>query len=408
MTYYNGAWANLSIEDHTRAFKRDGIYGTFWVQPSDWTTANLNALFGGGAPNITGYWVRYSITIGIPAGGVAQQQNRDIYSIPWSFADIGSDQVDGDIPSLTQIKLENWGDNGSTDELYIHRYVIGLRSYDRGNNFLAYINLSDEQNTTYVAPDSVSGASAVNDLQTASGRAYQFPAAAETSGNIRIEFDATGTADFAGTFHAFVRCNALSGTANDVKVWLSWGPTSAATPIRITPKVPIQYINDYQILSMGRITLPQMRLASGDAWNEYYLYVEFERTAAASINFADLILIPADEYIGDFYTISKALSTSIAGNPAATGSYLDIDSITSPKDVVRSLARYSSDDDIYEIYRPISGPVILQSGKRQRLWIASMRYVYSFTTDEWRSYPDMCSSISVNTAQRYLGMRGDR
>ena len=411
MTYYDGAaWQSLGSEDHTRFFARNGVYGAFWKQPDDWATCNLNALLGGAAPNVTGYWVRYTISVGAPAGGIAQQQNRDIYAVPWSFIEIDGDEVGGDIPAKAQIHVHNWsGDNGSTEELYWHRLICGLRSVDRGDEFLAYINLADEQNSARAAVDSVSGASAVTDTTTASGRAYQFPAAAQTEGNIRIEFDATGTVEFAGTYNAFVRLNAISGTANDVNVWLSWAPTSGADAVRITPKRTIEVIDDYQILSFGKITIPPMDLNPDDSWNNFYLYVNFERTQAASINFADLVLIPADEWIGDFQTFSKALSTAIYGNTAATGCYLDIDPITNPKQVVRSLARYDLDDDIYEIYSPIASSFpFLQTGKTQRLWILNVRYVYDFSTDEIRSYAEMCNSIQINRMQRYLGMRGSR
>jgi hypothetical protein len=119
----------------------------------------------------------------------------------------------------------------------------------------------------------------------------------------------------------------------------------------------------------------------------------------------DLILMPIDEWFGDF-------SENVNGAPSVTTPSsvlhaLDVDSTRNPRRSLMSSLRGFQDDMIQTIYPPIvAGPMILQANQAQRLWFLLANYTVGF--DSFSAHPFLTASVRVRKVERYTGMRGAR
>jgi hypothetical protein len=118
-------------------------------------------------------------------------------------------------------------------------------------------------------------------------------------------------------------------------------------------------------------------LSSNDLGDESEIAIQvWSSIAALTVKFYDLILIPVDEWAGDF--VDKALEDD---SDVCGGYLLDVDSVTYPKRDIRALVRRADVAgyvrSIYEANTP--GPAILQSNQNQRLWFLTARGVVTGT-----------------------------
>ena len=89
----------------------------------------------------------------------------------------------------------------------------------------------------------------------------------------------------------------------------------------------------------------------------------------------DLVLMPVDEWAGDFIDLVNDTDSVIANQ-----ALLDADSISHPKRFLRALAR-TVGDAIFAVYQAIAnGAHILQANEDQRLWFLTARHFASTGT----------------------------
>ncbi len=225
-----GGWTNFAgaflIQDNTDTvgamlgdpFDSVGRASVHWEQPNTWDgTGNLLAIYGGAAPNITGWWIKAIVTA-LPGGGPTPpiQQNRDIYTITWGCTKVQADVTTGDLVSLADWRFACASGLGNDFNQVIEKLVFGLRSYDRGANFQAYLNFGDTQLITGQTNTILSGATNL-DPTDITGRNFVYtPAAAATVDVYRMTLDSIYSDGFYGTFRVFMRMdqNATAGTVD--------------------------------------------------------------------------------------------------------------------------------------------------------------------------------------------------
>lgn len=431
--YWNGAWQVLTIEDKTAdatglSFNQTGVGSVHWAQPSDWAIGNLNTIFGGGAPNVNGYWVRAQANIAAPPGDsitTPTQQNRHIYTISWSGVDIAAAQIGGDIPAIARVHLHNVSDGnaygGAGPSLWAQRVIMALRSYDRGANFRPYINLAGEQNP----PGVTTGAGGVEtsfttDTTTAAGRRVTYNPVASLALSIRcgINFSGAVAKEYEGRYRMFLRARQQGGdlTTNYISVQIRI--EVMADTLYTSNILRFSYANDWQPLDFGEIDFPPTGSIAADEAFDYGISINVYASASTNVPdlyVYDLVLMPCDEYIVD--TVDPTSTTS-GGTALRLGKlyeseaerYLTIDGTKLPKQPIRSILHREDNDGIKGAWLPIGDRPILQANKRQKLWFMTFRATPSggTPTNEKRSEPWVAHSVQLWSIERYFAMRGNR
>lgn len=418
--YWNGAWVALSVlaslQDNTdqsgamtgAPFDTTGVNGVFWRQQSDWLTRNL-ALDGG--PAITGYWIRMRVT-GIPGALTSPvQQHRDIYSVNTGYVEIQSSEVLGDIPALARLKIHgqstSWPRVAAANDLWAYRFITGLRNYNRGANFTAYINLADEQNPTGITVSIQTTGTFVTDVRSPTGRALNFAVNTATFDPYgMIALSSVISAEYYGQYRLFLRGIQTGGTAGSITLQVTARTSiTQLTPIWFTSQTGV--FSDLlvpQIIDLGSVTIgPVSGLPRSDIWE--ILTFRLRATGGGvgeSIRMFDMILMPIDERASD--TSFLVEGTLAVDETVSRDEFLDLNSIGVSKIPLLSIRRNESTDEVNAMALSISnGIAMLQSNTRQKLWFL----VDGVDFLEPQSTPEAVHSVQIERNQRYWSMRGD-
>jgi hypothetical protein len=130
---------------------------------------------------------------------------------------------------------------------------------------------------------------------------------------------------------------------------------------------------DYSLLDFGRITLPVSGAFDSDELpDEFSITVQISSPALTNglVTLYDLVFIPADEWSGDF--VDAALEDD---SGVSNGFELDMDSVTFPRQALRSIVRTADASGfIKSVYERVGiGPAVLQANADQRLYFLSAR-----------------------------------
>ncbi len=404
--YWNGAWVALTVQDNTASgaddpFSVTGVNSVHWVQPSDWVTTNDTTA-------ITGWWVRCRINAGNPT--TATQQVRDVYTITWPYVEIDEDEVGGDLSALAQILLTNQSDDAGNT--YTSRAVCGLRSVSRGFDFAPFLNCANDgptgsQNANGIV---VSYDATVSDIEKASsvtGAYARYNPVGVEAMAMRVQFamDNRIASQYVGRFHGYVRASQPNGSVGDFSVrvvtkfgagFQEWVSESAATYV----------LNQWQVLDVGTVLMPAPGEILSDKTFDAIIQIQASASnAAADLYIYDLVLIPVDEWAGDFRDSDEAGSGAAAGN----ADKIDIDSVLMPRASIRSTVENGVTGYTDAVWLPVTnGPAQLQQKEDHRLHFFFSRYHDPGAGIIESSEPWISHSIQVFKVQRYLGMRGAR
>lgn len=413
--YWNGAWVALTTQDNTDsggvAYQINGVRSVHWNQPTDWTTTAING--------ITAYWVRLRVTNVNALGSTATQQNRNVYTVLWPFVEVQAAQAGGGaLANVVRFLVENQSDNDLSNApvLFSNRMVCGLRSYSRGADFTAYINLSDEQNPAGIEVTAPAASAAfANDLTTPTGRKIQCTNVPAGDTLARVSFDGLSAdiaQQYAGTFHVFMRIDQTSGAVGDVDFQLQGqNGATGANVIDLSERVTPPTVNAWEIVDFGNISIPFGVDAPASELGTFYLNVYGRGDSAVDVDLFDLQVIPVDEWAIDTLDPNPASPVVLALGyrdylAARAQFYLDVDSITWPKRPIRSVLKASSNDTSVDGWRAIvNGQAIAQAHARQRYWFL---HADTSSSPAIGSQPEVVHTVQMYNVQRYLGARGDR
>ena len=345
--------------------------------------------------------------------GPAVQQNRDIYTITWANIDIspttlaGANQLEGDIPLLASWTLEGLAES-TTPNMWQQGFWLALRSKDRGPLFQAYANLSDEQNPTGITITAFASSAFATDTTSATGRIVQYSAGGvlAMANQSTINFLGTTLAtDWIGSYRAFVRYRVSSGSDGDMRMQLR---TVSAGRVNDSDTVPLLALGLWTVADCGVVTIPGGPVPGAtDILDTFGFGLRVENTVAAArvADFMDLILLPADEWLGYFYRDNP-------GQYLIAESELRIDSAITPR---YQLTAWEYEGTplklVYSYVRYATGPTILQSNPGSnglQGWFLMSGEDSAGATTEPIVSPTYTVRVEVSAAHRYLSMRGDR
>lgn len=397
--YWNGStWTALTVQDNTSNFHILGANSVHWQIPSSWTTVSVNSL--------TGYWVRARISAVGSSPVAPVHDNRYIYTVNLPYIEIAESEIKGDLPAAMKVRWNNRADDLNTNlSLQLDRFVCGLRSVSRGNNFNAYINISDTH--------PLFGVSLTKDADGTWGSTPRAPTTraltvSHASGGrlntwndlVTFTFANTVAKDYYGQFRAFVRCYKIGSGTNNWQLRLKTVFGSGGGSV-VSKAVFPTLAAEFEVLDFGQISIPTIQLAqqAGNLGDQLSLIIQgYNTSTGIALRLFDLILIPYDEWAVDARApeLSTSATTDIKGSY-----YMDIDSITNPKTAIMALNRNGADQIVSRYQAINNGPAILQKHSTQRLWFLGMSY-----ENFWRGNPEIAGSVQVYKQQRYLGFRG--
>ena len=378
--YYNGsAWTALTdgstMRDGTQGLRRSGVISIGLPYNQAMATVAING--------ITAWWIRIRVSA---LGSLPAQlpKFRNVYLLQKPYVEMKN--VRGDIPAIARALIGNESYMAGTTVSQSREILMGMRSVDRGENFTSMINFSRIQNPMgIIASLPVNATWQTNATLAAAGEYIQLSTPGSDTVSFQtaiLQFDSKVSNDFAGIYQAYIRLARSGGGVNptDCKVRLSVQSFSS-TPV-VDPGVKTEYADvaigpPYsglfpqqlsQSIYLGIVNFkPDRYLSENDSGFRSQIIVEAKCVPSFSnyvISLFDLILIPADEWIGHFY------AATIFDDPILHEELLDVDSSYFPKRTLRSFLRKRGTERISSAWiSNASGAFTLQPGSSQRLWI---------------------------------------
>ena len=199
----------------------------------------------------------------------------------------------------------------------------------------------------------------------------------------------------------------MTGAAGTIDVRLEYAPGDSSLYVdrkTITRQFPTTSAD--MLLDFGEIVLgPQVSLGPY-VMNNTYINIEAGASGAASCYFYDIVLIPVDEWAIDCEDMFKNTGAALYTNDYRT--YLNIDAIQNPRQLLSHLIR-TDVDRVMRYWRPITNGIpILQTGKHQRLWFLTVKNHDYADVDDTLADPEQCHTIQIWKNQRYTTLRGDQ
>lgn len=399
--YWNGsAWTAMStseLRDNTQSLRHSGLLAWHGV---DMRSTAVNS--------VTAYWIRIRVTATGTLSTLLPKFNN-IYIVNKPYVEL--EGIAGDIPALAQMHLLNAIDdgNGNAPSLPTNRIVAGLRSVERGARFTAFLNFASKQNPAGIT---ATGTVVTSDTEIAAAGEYilhtptiagQFNAVAS------ITLDTEIAHDFAGTYQVYLRY-AYSGGDATAQVQLGVANFINQGTIYGDGK-PIFYLDaaaDFaHLVHLGQFSISPDRFLSPDdvsIGTQLTVLVNADGTGSGyAVSLFELILIPADEWIGEF---ADPTFDTIGMGHAGLERHIDIDSCTYPKRALRSLVRIRGSEQVTTVWRSsASGPFVVQPAGKQRLWmVADIRN----EDDEYNASTwTVVHQVKLWHHARWLGLRGE-
>jgi len=441
--YWTGAaWTRLNTQDKTamdtaiglifdyHSFSDDGIGSVWWRSPSDWATTTVNG--------VTGYWVRYRLTSVMSAAASVKQQNRQIYTVNTPYVDIEETEIGGDIPARANWLIRNtwspfFAEGGNPTFHDTGRVIMGLRSDWRGEEYTPYLNMTDVPfyddagGNIYTVGAKAEYATFATSPYSTTGRYIQDTGGGGAVGAERdiltVTINPIYGNQWIGEYRVFVRYLETSPNIHYLRLQASTRNTVCGS----TAFAPTRYDSDMAlypqpyVCELGRLSImPPYREVPG---RNFAIALNFDlisiMTGASTLYLYDIILMPADEWIGDFYMNKDNVYSSLAPQfDKRAYRSLMIDSIYGREAISAIVADetgISAGDSIYYKERWgdfCYGNAILAQNQAHRVWFFTYNNYRDYSTlmdDNYESsHFEMGHTLTVKKAQRYLGMRGAR
>lgn len=395
----------------TNSFTKTGMGEITFTPPDLWATGNLQTIFGGSAPNVTGYWIRFNVT-SVSSPSVPQQGSVQPYSASKPYIEITSG-ASGDLDALSKITIRG---RNTTKALFgpgsyyaAGSLFLGIRKYSRGSNFTAYLNCADEQNPSGVTV-TLGSSSFQSDATSPTGRSVttSIGASSTNPSAVSITLDNTISNHYFGKFRVFWRGGVVSGSNNQISLKIRTNEIDLYTSPYLT--IPIGGAAGKNVVDFGIINIPNSDMLNSlidtPESIEFAIGLKNSRISGTNIVWSyDLVFIPADESIIEV----RELLNDAFGEGLYYNKLLEIDNLTQPFKSTRTITKNSSTGYVNGLYRLINYNGVRLPRERFRIWFLYYdRYLPLTTADQEFTYAswDSVFTIKVDNNPVYLLPRG--
>jgi len=391
--YWNGsAWTGLAnVVDATDGLQgpleREGINPVFWNQPTNIVSRDVNG--------VTGYWVRMNVTA---VGGTMTQPivADQPYTIVKNYVEVPENATGGSLPAIARIELSQ---DGFSD---IDRVVVGTKAVDVSPNFESHINISDIQNQGGVlVNEQHADASDVAALESATGRAINLTystGSATLTDIFTITLLPAISQSYTGSFKAFLIYKVVTALSDEstqftykVSVVGSTAPGTA-----IDTGTYLTSSNGFTVHEIGEIVIGPETFYGEVVGNIVFTWRSTISTGT-DIDFYSLVLIPTDEWFGDFDGVPT-------GNFFTNAQHLSIDSTRYPdRAVVATVRNDGTDMNVGAFAQSHNGMATVKNDTTSRYHFLMMQYASGY-----ESFPNYGGQVKMFRNRRYNYGRGDQ
>jgi hypothetical protein len=218
---------------------------------------------------------------------------------------------------------------------------------------------------------------------------------------VLVDFSASLVNEYIGRYRAYLRTINITASPPVYTVKLGLYENDSLLMESAEKDVPATVSTACVAIDMGEIAIAPLHGAETFGDLSFKIWGQAS-SASGSIYLCDLVLMPIDEWAGEFHDPSSDFAWAVT-----TEFYVDADSITKPKrGLITQLRRVSDDARIAGWQAITSGSqIILQASSAQRLWFMTKR-LFSGADYDNHSYVDMCHTVRVNAVKRYYSARG--
>lgn len=360
--------------------------------PSLWITNTP----GGALP--TGYWIRFRHT---GSWTTTPQIDKEIFTVNHNYIEFPQNAVGGHIPALAELLMRNVASSG----LFVDRFVGGLRSVSRGDDFRSTINLGNKQNHSDITITYDSGVSSTASVDSADGTGYTARSTAAAEKYVEISIGGDLAHQYAGEFHAFAVIKKDSDAT--VQAWVQY-KQSAGMPFDTNEKheygTGITAV--HLVFDLGLVVIsPDSN--GGFLPDTVVIRVYTDTDTTDNLDRASLVLIPVDEYQFD----AQPITPFVDDNSRWAGGDTDhvyAGSVHFTKAMARTSFAITAGDGTREVQMRFTaksnGSMVLAQGDSQRLFFISMYDPAQLFVWGYRGYYLFAARPFINP--RYLGMRG--
>jgi len=306
---------------------------SFSVPSSDITAVDLSDPSAAGSV-FAARWLASTDTL-ITTAPIQSSDQAYIQQKP--YIELSSDTLKGDIPAIAELRM--FGMYGQTDSDATFgatsKIIMGARSRFEGGGFESHLNCggaglpSTDWAVSYDTDTTGNAASSNADARAPGGYVADCTFAASTQ-KTRVSFVGDNLVDaYRGEYKAFLRAEQVGGTDGDISVALKigLGSTDPASPSRLGQLVDLStHDKGWEIVDLGQFSIPFVDAADTDDLDGDIVFdiQAVQNTATVTCLFADLILIPVDEWA---FVLDDPVSDNSAGASALRGNRrLDVDS----------------------------------------------------------------------------------
>lgn len=388
--------------DEDELFKSTGDWAINVACPDDWAKTTINGA--------NCYWIRLYITAWTAWVTTPVSHGTHVpYFQRTPFLEFPNTLLLGDIPPIALLRLFSPHGAATTPCMGTHsRIILGSKSRNL-TKFDAYINLGNADNDVSWATTYNADTAAVADPIAPAG----YHAACDFSNTTLMapRITLTGTAlldDYVGLYRVFMRIQQVGGDDGDLEVKLrtSIGSTSDEFPKIDTETIELKtHDAGWEIVDFGVLQLPFGELTAADVSTTDLIFqvMAARMSGAGTIEFADLILIPIDEWS---VVLDDPLSNVDLGSSALRGdNALDVDAGVLMN---RTLKYYRSGATLYpaETWYRSGEPPRFQPKRQTRVYFLMMHYPTDWGTGPFLGTLGMHLSVELRAQMLYLALRG--
>jgi len=376
-------WAELTVTDETaasnhRSLSLDGVNTISFTPPSNWTYATING--------VTGYHIACVVQSVSGTCRPAETGAPALWAVRHNGVAVA--EVGGDLPALLRVKARN------SSGVCNHRILLALRSKSRGADFHAIINCADVLVPFGLTVSCGGQSSFVNSEAAPVGRAvsYTCTVANTWSDEVTIAFSDTVAQEYFGRYRCFARVTVASVSQPfRARIKVIGGSDGIE---RIYSDSVVTSTDSYYLLDLGQVNIPPSHDVQemGDVMS---LILQLYAAAGVTATIYDIILLPADEAIGDYYcTDSDRTGWTYQRR-------VSVDASRVPRPITCTLRDIA--DRVVSIWVPATAaPFVLPpTGQSICWWLAA-----TLSDDVWVSSPYTTCELSMQAIRRYISARG--